>query len=212
VAALEGRPDQVGQTPQTPTTLPPSGAAGGDLSGSYPDPLVGPDAVGPGEIANLQRAINLPLGSFTNCTDGKAIDFTPAADNDPDFILPGAGRPSIEWDADDTDSVCASVILPSETVTNSAPALRWMSIAATGSSNWAFTALRQRPDAAEGTAVVNGATTNCDATFSDGEAYVCSVPLGNTVQADDALTVGIARSAGSTLRMYGAELQYLAAQ
>jgi hypothetical protein len=44
VASLEGK--------QAPTTLPPSGPAGGDLTGAYPNPLIGPNAVGSAEVAD----------------------------------------------------------------------------------------------------------------------------------------------------------------
>lgn len=55
IAALEGRQDPRTAAPdgrQTATALPPTGPAGGDLTGSYPNPQLGPDSVGSAAVAN----------------------------------------------------------------------------------------------------------------------------------------------------------------
>jgi hypothetical protein len=47
LAALEARIDRVGQVP---ASLPPSGPAGGDLTGDFPNPLIGANSVAGAEI------------------------------------------------------------------------------------------------------------------------------------------------------------------
>jgi hypothetical protein len=84
VAALEAKPDQVGVAP---TTLPPSGPAGGDLTGSYPDPSIANNAVGPADVENATRSVNLPLRSFVD--DAGGPDFTSGPDGSVDFRFLG---------------------------------------------------------------------------------------------------------------------------
>ena len=50
IAVLEAKPEPA--PPKLPTSLPPSGLAGGDLVGLFPNPLIGPDAVGGAEVAD----------------------------------------------------------------------------------------------------------------------------------------------------------------
>lgn len=80
VAALEAKP-----APSIPTSLPPSGPAGGDLAGSsFPNPVLSPGAVTPGKIgtipavrAKFTTAASIPNSTLTLAALG-AEDFDTA--------------------------------------------------------------------------------------------------------------------------------------
>jgi hypothetical protein len=63
IATLEG---------QNGTPRPPSGPAGGDLTGSYPNPLVKPNAIGTGELADA--AVTTPKLADNAVTTAKVAD------------------------------------------------------------------------------------------------------------------------------------------
>jgi hypothetical protein len=91
----------------------PTGTAGGDLGGTYPNPT----------IDDLTRAMPIPLTSFIDCqTNGGAfLDFSSGADRIPDFVnsaTDGQGF-AIEFDVvagteDEDAEICSQFIVPAD--------------------------------------------------------------------------------------------------
>jgi hypothetical protein len=206
-----------------PTTLPPSGPAGGDLNGStYPNPTITTNAVDNGDIQDVARTVSLPLGSFVNCdaTNFGLIDFTSGADSAPDFETLADGQLTLNWDVsgapnNDLDPVCTTVSMPTDSAT-SQPQVRLVAVAGANANNdWQVRILREGPLGPENTSPVGAVGgVNCDAAIAPGNIYGCvfttqtaSLPIGSAV------IVSINRSGGfDPMRLYGAELLYPAIQ
>lgn len=111
-----GPPGPTGPAGPTGPPGPASGRAGGSLTGSYPNPGIAPNAVGPGQIADTQRAINLAVSSFTAEDTANQLDFAPT-DGKAD-LAKVTSNVVIEWDGNTTDgaAVAANSVFTSFTV------------------------------------------------------------------------------------------------
>jgi hypothetical protein len=128
-------------------------AAGGDLTGTYPNPTIAANAIGSaevtdqalssGDIADRSRAISIPLASFIDCqTDaGAFLDFTSGVDSIPDFTnstTDGQGF-VIRFDAtsgspDQDSEICSQLTLPPDYESDGEFRLRFSKPSTSGAS------------------------------------------------------------------------------
>ena len=207
-----------------PGTLPPSGTAGGDLTGTYPNPFVGANTIDGANIVDTTRSVSLPLAGFFNCDQANAgpIDANSGNDTAPDFDVPADSRLALTWDtpgpSSDTDRVCTSVVVPADMVPAPGPTIRLTSIVgAAGDNDWGTSVLRQFPGALsvpgtpEDTVPSTQVAQNCDGGLVAGSAYVCSFSPTESFAPGDTLIIGVSRTGGTApMRLYGVEFRYTA--
>lgn len=173
--------------------------------------------IGATEIADISRAVPLPLRSFIECTTdaGADINFTSGADAFPDFInsaTDGLGF-TLSFDATggsvDTTRVCASITVPQDYVSGGAVVVRATKGAETGTNSELITCAGSINGAAL------GATGTITATGTASAAYTCT-PTLTSLAAGNSVALTLYITSGGTpddqVDIASAEFRYAASQ
>lgn len=173
--------------------------------------------IGATEIADISRAVPLPLRSFIECTTdaGADINFTSGADAFPDFInsaTDGLGF-TLSFDATggsvDTTRACASITVPQDYVSGGSVVVRATKGAETGTNSELITCAGSINGAAL------GATGMITATGTASAAYTCT-PTLTSLAAGNSVALTLYITSGGTpddqVDIASAEFRYTASQ
>jgi hypothetical protein len=194
----------------------PTGAAGGDLTGSFPNPDIAAGAVGSAEIADATRSFNLPLGSFVDPDAQSAIDFDSAnAATAPDFEVVN-GSVVIEYDDaagnDDDNNIESTLYVPQDFASGGSFALRVSKDAHGGTNEQVGCRIALNGGAPTGY-IATGTTTAANTTYTVGPftAPGFSLSPGDSV-AVQCRVIAISGSADDIVRFHSIEFRYTATQ
>jgi hypothetical protein len=164
------------------------------------DLAVSTGSVGAGEIADVVRQVNVPLGSFVDCqTDaGTAIGFGESVDTLADFINSATDGTGFTLRFDDTGSsedqsseVCSQLLVPADYSSGGSFVIRALKDASTGATEILNCAVSVNGAALEaaGTVTVSAAAT---------AAYTCS-PTIAALAAGDSLSFYLSVTSSGTM-------------